>query len=78
MPTRLKTFVMQTVLESRIDEFQDRKIADRNMDDRVKNIPGWGMDADPENYPTYPMKRSNGADHERFNYERAPQQRQEM
>src|SRR5689334_13052187 len=65
---------MQDVLEKRIDEFQDRKIADRNMGDRVKDIPGWGMDADPENDPTYPMKHRTGADHDRLNYEKAPQQ----
>jgi hypothetical protein len=65
---------MQEVLEKTIGEFQDRKIADRNQDDRVKDIPGWGMDADPENDPTYPMKHWNGADHERLNYEKAPQQ----
>lgn len=69
---------MQNVLENKIDEFQDRKIADRNQVDRVKNIPGWGMDADPENDPTYPMKHANGADHERLNYEKAPQQRIDM
>src|SRR3954468_10384372 len=44
------------------------------MADRYKNIPGWAMDADPENDPTYPMKHYNGADHERLNYERGPQQ----
>jgi hypothetical protein len=65
---------MQEVLENRIGEFQDRKIVNRNMDDRTRDIPGWGMDADPENDPTYPMKHSNGADHERLNYEKAPQQ----
>ena len=70
---------MQDVLENKIDELQDRKIADRNMmDDRTKNIPGWGMDADPDNDPQYPMKHTNGADHERLNYEKAPQQRQDM
>lgn len=65
---------MQNALENKIDEFQDRKIARRNMENLVKDIPGWGMDADPENDPTYPMKRYNGADHDRLNYERAPQQ----
>ena len=65
---------MQDALEERIDEFQDRKIADRNTDSRVQDIPGWGMDADPENDPTYPMKHWNGADHQRLNYEKAPQQ----
>jgi hypothetical protein len=65
---------MQDVLENRIDEFQDRKIANRNRDSRVQDIPGWGIDADPENDPQYPMKHTNGADHERLNYEKAPQQ----
>ena len=48
------------------------------MADRYKNIPGWGMDADPENDPTYPMKHYNGADHERLNYERPSQQPVDM
>src|SRR3954469_9566430 len=69
---------MENVLEKKIDALQDRKIAARNMDDRTKNIPGWGMDADPENDPTYPMKRYNGADHERLNYEKAPQKTIDM
>lgn len=69
---------MHDTLEDRIDEFQDRKIADRNRDSRVVDIPGWGMDADPENDPQYPMKHTNGADHERSNYEKAPQQPQDM
>src|SRR5688572_33437649 len=41
---------------------------------KFKHIPGWGIDADPENEPTYPMKHYTGADHDRLNYERAPQQ----
>jgi hypothetical protein len=41
-----------------------------------KNIPGWGMDADPENEPTYPMKNYTGDDHNRINYERSEQQPQ--
>jgi hypothetical protein len=39
-----------------------------------KDIPGWGMDADPENEPTYPMKNYTGDDHNRINYERSVQQ----
>lgn len=49
---------------------EDRRIANSSKD----HIPGWGIDADPENDPTYPMKHWNGADHERLNYEKAPQQ----
>ncbi len=41
-----------------------------------KNIPGWGMDADPENEPNYPMKNYTGDDHNRINYERSEQQPQ--
>lgn len=39
-----------------------------------KDIPGWGMDADPENEPTYPMKNYTGDDHNRSNYDRSVQQ----
>src|SRR5688500_15176024 len=47
---------------------------DRKIAAEVKNIPGWGIDADPENNPTYPMKHWNGADYERIHYEKPPQQ----
>lgn len=39
-----------------------------------KSIPGWGMDMDPENEPTYPMKNYTGDDHNRSEYERSEQQ----
>jgi hypothetical protein len=48
----------------------DRQLANSPKD----HIPGWGIDADPENDPTYPMKNWNGADYERFNYQKPPQQ----
>jgi hypothetical protein len=47
----------------------DRKIAEGD-----KNINGWGVDANPENDPTYPMKHADGSDHQRINYEKAEQQ----
>jgi hypothetical protein len=46
----------------------------KTINEEYKSIPGWGMDADPENEPTYPMKNYTGDDHERINYERSPQQ----
>ncbi|HYG20456.1 MAG TPA: hypothetical protein VD816_16065 [Ohtaekwangia sp.] len=52
-------------------------ITDNNnskIPERVRNIKGWGIDANPENDPTYPMKHLTGADHDRLNYERAEQQ----
>jgi hypothetical protein len=45
-----------------------------STNEQYKDIPGWGMDADPENEPTYPMKNWTGNDHQRLNYERAEQQ----
>lgn len=56
-------------MEKTISPGTDRKIANEE-----KNIEGWGVDANPENEPTYPMKSYNGSDHDRLNYERAPQQ----
>ncbi|HZF64938.1 MAG TPA: hypothetical protein VEZ55_10645 [Chitinophagaceae bacterium] len=47
---------------------------DRRIANTPKDIPGWGIDADPENDPTYPIKHYNGADHQRFNYEKPTQQ----
>ncbi|MFD2741805.1 MULTISPECIES: hypothetical protein [Sphingobacterium] len=46
--------------------------------EKFKHIPGWGIDADPENEPTYPMKKYTGDDHKRSDYERADQQKQEI
>ncbi|MCX2474432.1 hypothetical protein OQZ33_08845 [Pedobacter sp. MC2016-05] len=39
-----------------------------------KSIPGWGIDIDPENEPTYPMKNYTGDDHKRSVYERSEPQ----
>jgi hypothetical protein len=60
-------------METKAPTGLDRKIADS-----YKHIEGWGIDADPENDPTYPMKHYTGADHDRLNYERAPQQTQDV
>ena len=49
----------------------DRRIADSPKD----HIPGWGHDANPENDPTFPMKHRTGADYQRLNYDKPPQQR---
>lgn len=51
-------------------------IAHRKDVEEVKysHIKGWGIDADPENEPTYPMKHWTGDDHKRIHYERPPLQ----
>ena len=37
-------------------------------------IKGWGVDADPNNDPTYPMKHRNNGEHAGYSWERPPQQ----
>ena len=37
-------------------------------------IKGWGVDADPKNDPTYPMKKRNDGEHAGYSWERPPQQ----
>lgn len=37
-------------------------------------IKGWGIDADPKNDPTYPMRNRANEDHQGYNWERSAQQ----
>jgi len=37
-------------------------------------IKGWGVDADPKNDPTYPMKHRNNGEHAGYSWQRPPQQ----
>ena len=38
------------------------------------HIKGWGVDADPKNDPTYPIKNRTNAEHDGYTWERPPQQ----
>jgi hypothetical protein len=49
-------------------------VAEKNLADKYAHIKGWGIDADPENEPTYPMKKWTGDDHKRINWKRPPLQ----
>jgi hypothetical protein len=47
------------------------------MEHRAKDpaqIKGWGVDADPKNDPTYPMKNRDDGEHAGYSWERPPQQ----
>lgn len=47
------------------------------MEDLAKNfshIKGWGIDADPKNDPTYPMKQRTDEEQKGYTWERPPQQ----
>lgn len=42
---------------------------------KYAHIKGWGVDANPQNDPTYPIKHYTGDDHNRLNYEKPQQQK---
>ena len=51
------------------------------MEQRVidpARVPGWGVDADPRNDPTYPMKRRDDGEHAGYSWERPPQQQADV
>ena len=43
-------------------------------DDNYKHIKGWGIDADPKNDPTYPMKKRTDEANRGYTWERPEQQ----
>ncbi|NDK57404.1 hypothetical protein [Pontibacter fetidus] len=45
-----------------------------NTPEKFKHIKGWGIDADPKNDPTYPMKRRTNEEHKGYSWERPTQQ----
>ncbi|MBO9635072.1 MAG: hypothetical protein J7578_18325 [Chitinophagaceae bacterium] len=49
-------------------------VAEKTLADKYAHIKGWGIDADPENEPTYPIKHWTGDDHKRINWKRPPLQ----
>ncbi|HKP71561.1 MAG TPA: hypothetical protein VJT82_01405 [Pyrinomonadaceae bacterium] len=51
------------------------------IENRVQDtsqIKGWGVDADRENDPTYPMKNRNNGEHAGYSWERPPQQQTDV
>ena len=41
-------------------------------------VKGWGVDADPKNDPTYPMKHRNDGEQKGYTWERPPQQPEQV
>lgn len=53
----------------------DNKVRDlENTAIDPSQIKGWGVDANPKNDPTYPMKNRNNGEHAGYSWERPPQQ----
>jgi hypothetical protein len=47
----------------------------RNLPIDPSKVPGWGVDANPKNDPTYPMRDRSHEDKRGMNWKRPPQQR---
>lgn len=45
-----------------------------NTPEKYSHIKGWGIDADPKNDPTYPMKHRTNEEHKGYSWERPTQQ----
>jgi hypothetical protein len=58
-------------MENRVEEVENRTID-------PSQVTGWGVDANPENDPTYPMKTRNNGEHAGYSWERPPQQPQSV
>ncbi len=59
------------------DTAKDIEIKVRDVENIVTNpsqVTGWGVDADPDNDPTYPMKNRNNGEHAGYSWERPTQQ----
>lgn len=59
------------------DTAKDIEIKVRDVENIVQNpsrVVGWGVDADPENDPTYPMKNRNNGEHAGYSWQRPQQQ----
>lgn len=56
-----------TVTDMEIQDTENSKID-------PAQVRGWGIDADPKNDPTYPIKKRNNGEHEGYSWERPDQQ----
>ena len=55
-------------------DYPARDTASQRILDPASQVKGWGVDADPKNDPTYPMKHRNDGEHAGYSWERPPQQ----
>lgn len=55
-------------IEIRVRETDDNRVIDPSQ------VKGWGVDANPKNDPTYPMKNRNNGEHAGYSWDRPTQQ----
>jgi hypothetical protein len=49
-----------------------------NIPEKYKHIKGWGIDIDPNNDPTYPIKERTDDEHQGYNWDRPTQQQTDV
>ena len=59
-------------MENTITDMEVKEIKNKVID--PSQVKGWGIDANPKNDPTYPMKNRNNGEHAGYSWERPPQQ----
>jgi hypothetical protein len=59
-------------MENIITDIEIRETGNKVID--PSQVKGWGIDADPENDPTYPMKNRNNGEHLGYTWDRPTQQ----
>ena len=59
-------------MENTTTDIETRESENKVID--PSQVKGWGVDADPKNDPTYPMKTRNNGEHAGYSWERPPQQ----
>ncbi len=47
---------------------------ENNISEKYSHIKGWGIDADPKNDPTYPIKKRTNEEHKGYTWQRPEQQ----
>lgn len=66
-----------TIAENTVPN-ENTKSVESTVPEEYAHIKGWGIDADPANKPTYPIKKYTGDDHNRLAWERPPLQPVDM
>jgi hypothetical protein len=59
-------------MENTVTEMEAKDMENSVID--PSQVKGWGVDADPENDPTYPIKNRNNGEHAGYSWERPAQQ----
>ena len=59
-------------MENESVDLETTKVENKLID--ASQVKGWGVDADPENDPAYPMKTRNNGEHAGYSWERPAQQ----